>query len=642
MITRSAGMWAAFVLCAAALHAQFADFSNHDTSHKFGTWNLSDDDVPDAEYWSSQAESENFLITVYAHVVIGDNYNIALGDLTPDTTDPDLTISYHMVVLNKITGQKTGPTALDGGNAAYVHLNATLGNPYNVTVEGIIDEASALVALEGFRPAVAFTPRAADPGNPNSAIVAFPQRDATSGAIDIVTIFLVYNSTTDTFTESTTRQKVNVSNSSGNSLHPGLIILDDSIGRGDFVVCWTDDSTAGTIGGSADLPVDNFGFGLTDVYARRYQQEFPSVPGAGATPDDIAVNVSDSDDVDESWVRMTTDHDDRAWVAFVSDGEAGGTNVAGTGAGPTSGTTDVFVCGLDVSATLSRDSARNVSQSAGSSLRPDICYNYDSTADDDVIGLIFLDDSDNGIGGNNSISTRTSLPNPTNPPNAGSKALDTYVRSFTLTGTILSGNQFICDNITYDTDDQRIVHMTPGNGLGFFLGWTTNHYNSTTTEWDSYASYLLEVDEDGDDVGTVLSIPVNTTTTPFELVYDMTVGSDGASLTSVGLSFISTSSSQENLRPGEPNVGGGWDVYAIEGELGGSGTPATVAVSGIKANNGAPIDPFNAPGTIDVVYKVTNTDAVALLTVTGSTITAPLGFTLFGSISPDPSGGILI
>ena len=639
MTIRWAGLLA--VLLASALHAQIADFSDHDNSHKYGVTNLSADDVPTYEVWAQHAESEEFIITVYEDITIGDNYNA--GARTGGTDGfLDWYIVYQMIVYNKRTGEKSEPLALLGAAPVYHDLNA-------LTLTPTIND---LEILRRYRPAIAFTPLASDPGNPTEAVVAIPQVEA-DGYLDIYAVFLQYDAGSGTFIESATRSSVNVSESdgdvatdTGDSTSPSIAILDDGSGTGDFIVTWIDNAATGTIGGLADPPGLQ---GSTDLYARRFVQKYTLPFGAGASAGGAAVNVSDSGDAVDDAVELDakiviSDDLDVAWIGFVSEGDSGAPVGGIASNGPTGNTSDVYVRRYDISSLITATgTTTNVTTSNGHNYYFDLVLNEAL----EQVGVVFNDNTASGaVGGNTLISAKTSLPAPDLLPNL---QRDAFIRTFDVAGGQFSSTQ-ACFRVTFDDHDQRIVHAASADVLGFYVGWSQNNKDTTNNAWlGDIESYTQLIDTTGAAlaaVGTADNTPSlesGSAVDPFEYIFDMSsvVEFSSAAIKDVAISyFVASDGDQEGLRPGQPDIQGlASDLYLAIGDAEGSGT-GVVSIPAVFVNEGRPIDPINAPESVVVEFQISNNSFSEILSLENCTITAPDGFSQNGDISPDPNSGV--
>lgn len=589
-------------LCA---QVPIADFSAHGSI--YGVHNLTvssnfalggQQPVAWGEIWVDQVEdNDTILITWLRWDLYTNQANPALLDLmfTPFYTSFD-----------KVTGTAL-PVAIDVRQGAFTVQQGL--NPANFS----------LYAIEEFRPRVGLTTAPAGAGV-DAASIAFSQIDLQAGnKLDAHAAYMGYNAGTGEWEINFNRAEWNISNSAGQSDSVVVAPMDD----GDIIYAWRDASTNGQIGAVGNiLPMVTFpaAANANDIYARRGQQRFPTIPGPGAEdPAGSTINLSESG----GWDTNVTIASDRTANVFVHYAVVGiQTDMVGGAAqgasGPAGGmqgaeTDDEYITLIDASlGALMRSDTRNISQSLGGGAigGAQVAYNGALTQ----VALRFADDtSTGGVGGVAGL-------NATPGPNGGER--DMFVAQYT--PGLLFRN---VNNVTTSIDTYIMGSITSYEADGWLIGWGRIDNQSGNV----FAEHR-QLNASGAFASDLQPYPRVAMGSPMQ---DVIQSISSVSGQNISIAFFSDGTPQD-LRTGQMGpIPNDTDIFLAIGEIGTGQGRTGLELVNFTVNNGLPIEIGNLPAAVPVDISIANTSNGENLTVTSIMVQPPAaGFVPVSGLLP--------
>jgi|GEM_PF-4897331 len=590
----------------ASAQVPIADFTAHGST--YGTYNVSDPTGQDAwmagqvgllklEIWADQIEDQNSIMVSWLRI-----------EIYPDPTNPalfDIWIAPYAVSFDKITGT-TGP-----------QIDVRQG-----TVTTFAGQTQfSLYDMEPFRPRFDFTTAPAGAGA-DGAIGVYPQINlATGNTLDVHAAFFGYDPNVGQWILNFNRAEFNVSDSAGTSDCASVSALDD----GDVLFGWRDWSTNGTIGSVANiLPTVTFptAAAANDVYIRRTQQRFPTIPGPGVQDMNMTtVNVSESGGFDVG-VTLASDGAANAYIQYASIGVetevvGGAANGANGPRGSVAGaeTDDEYLTKFDTSLSgLVRENSVNISQSlgGGSIGGSEVAFNSDLKR----VAVKYIDNSQTGgVGGLAGLNARAGA--------AGNEG-DFFL---TLLSTTL--NIFGVKNLTNSPESIIVGTLQSYESGGWLTGWAVI---------DSGAGNVVSkhrlINGSGDPASALQDYP--TAAPVSQNTQDVIYSMSGVPNQTVSIGF-NCQETPLDLRTGQIGASSGdGDYFVSIGEIaGGQTAQGGLEIVNFTVNNGLPIDISALPPAVPVDISVINTHATEMLTLTSIIIDAPAaGFTLVTNLVP--------
>ncbi len=394
------------VLFAAMLPSQIADFTPHPPG--YGVYNLSRAPAPPIptepgypiapNMWSSSVENADYIFTTWAQYWVERPTRDAAGNIISH----EFEVLYWWTYTDKATGVTQPPARVGNG-----------------TLFGITGPQLNFFTFATYAPSISLTFAGTNPNGVDGFAIALCAPDNLLGEQIFVHFFeLDVSVTPPVWIESVNREAVLASDTPfGISRHPNLIGLPD----GDIVVVWQDDNAAGPIGGvpgiNPQAPAQNpNNMFVNDIYARRFQQDYPAAPGPGMVDgatvggnQGSTINLSSSTSA-EIFPHATSGNPGEVFITWYSAGTSAD-NIAGLG--PNSGPIDGVVAGETSDIYLRRimalpgqtglstanpvNQAVNVTRSTGETASPPrVAFNSSLNQ----VGVTFTDDTDaNGIAG---------------------------------------------------------------------------------------------------------------------------------------------------------------------------------------------------------------------------------------------------
>jgi len=617
------------VVAAAVLPAQIADFTVHGNS--FGTYNMSVAPVPATPFrprlWGRTIENAEWVISVWLD-----------ADVNFGVNSTDVTARYEWSTMNKLTGVTTAPTPISPGPGL---------NNFILTLPA---GGLGLEDMHELAPSITWTYGGSIANGRDGFAVALLHSNPLLSS-DVYVYFFELDSTVTpaAWVPAPLRNPVNVSETNfGNAKSPSVV----GMKSGDMVVVWQDNNPAGTTGAVPGInpqgPPQNPNLLVSDVFARRFQQEFPlvaagpgMVDGAVQFGQGSTVNVSGRSFTFEIWPQAVSDNGEgQVYVLFLAAGSEAD-DVAGLGpnSGPKGGVVqgelwDTYMRRIAVPAGqtgLTPATALNVSTSGGSGWRPgDIAYN-DAL---NQVGILFMDGSThgNGVGGNPNLNPVFNTNQTTGAPLAASDVFFAVMDRLTI-------QPFAMINASVDPNIDNSCALT-GMGInGWCVGYSTvDGAAAINTRIEVYAL------QNGNLASQSIKrlYPTQAITNPTQVNCSV-FGVHSYGGNTLGITFMHDGGNPDNLRPGQPasllNPANGnapvLDSFLAYGES--TTVPPTagqLSVSRVTINGDNPIDKAGGgiiPSFIEVEIVLQNINGLNPMSISALTLIPPPGFTVTGT-----------
>lgn len=614
----------AVIATAAPAHAQIADFSVH--GNAYGTYNPSKGVLPVAptqlrpQTWGKTIENAEWIITVWLD-----------SELVFGAAAVDVTAHYKWTATNKLTGVTSAPASVGTNNFLLAVPGGGLG----------------MRELFPLAPSITWTYAGAIPNGRDGFALAIVEADPVLLSAQIIVHFFELDSTQTppAWVPAPLRDPVNASQTGfGLSQCPNICGMKD----GDIVVVWQDDNPAGTTGAVPGInpigPTGNPNLLVADIFARRFQQEFPltaagpgMVDGAVQFGQGSTVNVTSRAVTYDIWcTAVTDDGEGMLYVTWMSAGSEAD-DVAGLGAnsGPKGGvpngeTWDTYVRRIAVplgQTGLLPAFATNLTTHGGGGFQPGrIAYNSVLNQ----IAVIFMDGRTAlGLGGNPNLGAVFNTNQTTGAPIVAADVFLAVLDRLTL-------QPYGMTNVSTDPNPDLSCSVTGFGINGWAVGYTTlDGAVARNTRIEVYALQNGSVSSQS----IKRLYPTQAVTNPTQV--DCTVFHMGSNNNnSLSISFVHNGGNPDNLRPGEPislndpNNGNApvYDNFIAYGES--TTTPPTagqLSVSRVSVNDDNPIDRAGGgiiPATIEVEIVLTNINGLNPMSITALTLQPPPGFTV--------------